>query len=204
MSLGVMPVLRHVVVTAMHVRSAGRWSVRWWSLLTRVEVVLRGSSCRRALVVDGGTCCQMWGKLELFGCTWWSARHSREAGLRGMRRIYAQPMSLTITSELVKVTLCPAVAISWTQTRAVLKRLGTMEAEYEPMWAISFTDSVSMLPYRIEVPEEGWTDVVLSMRRRRGDVVIIAPLSITALGSCGDRWIGLGAVFGGLLRVWGR
>ncbi len=121
-----------------------------------------------------------------------------------MRRIYAQPMSLTFTSELVKVTLRPAVPISWTQTRAVLKRSGTMEAEYEPMWAISFTDSVSMLPYRIEVPEEGWTDVVLSMRRRRGDVVIIAPLSITALGSCGDRWICLGAVLGGLLRVWGR
>ncbi len=39
----VTPVLRHVVETAMHIRSAGRCPVRWWSRLTLVMVLL-GSS----------------------------------------------------------------------------------------------------------------------------------------------------------------
>ena len=42
--------------------------------------------------------------------------------------MYALPMSWTMVSLLVKVTLCPAATISWTHTRAVLNLSGTMEA----------------------------------------------------------------------------
>ena len=39
--------------------------------------------------------------------------------MRGMRRVYAPPMSLTIVSAFVKVTTWPAETMSCTQTRAV-------------------------------------------------------------------------------------
>ena len=59
------------------------------------------------------------------------------------------------------------------------------------MWAISSTGSVSMLPYRMVVP--GGAGRMLSAhgvpsKRRRGTVVIMAPESITALGSSGLMW----------------
>ena len=36
---------------------------------------------------------------------WSGTRHSREAGFRGIRRVYALPISVTMVSMLVKVTL---------------------------------------------------------------------------------------------------
>jgi hypothetical protein len=60
------------------------------------------------------------------------------------------------------------------------------------MWDVSSTGSVSMLPYRMEVPGgaerifDSHSGVVVS--RRLGAVVIMAPLSRTALGSSGDVW----------------
>ena len=59
------------------------------------------------------------------------------------------------------------------------------------MCAISSTGSVSMLPYLIDVP--GGAGRMLCSQgvpssSRRGDVVIMAPLSTTALGSSGDVW----------------
>ena len=51
MSDAVIPVLRQVVVSAMHMRSAGRCPVRRWKRPTRV-VVLRGGSWSLALRVS--------------------------------------------------------------------------------------------------------------------------------------------------------
>ena len=56
----------------------------------------------------------------------------------------------------------------------------------------SSTGSISMLPYRIEVfGGAGWmlfSQTGLVKSRRRGAVVIIAPLSSTALESSGEVW----------------
>ena len=65
-----------------------------------------------------------------------------------------------------------------------------MERWYEPMWETSSTGSVSMFPYRMAEP--GGAGRMLDshsgevMRRRLGAVVIIAPLSRTALESSGE------------------
>ena len=56
-------------------------------------------------------------------------------------------MSEMMVWRLVKVTLWPALTMSWTQTRAVLNLSGTKEVSYDPIWAISSTGSVSILPY---------------------------------------------------------
>ena len=143
MSDGVIPVLRQVVLTAMHMRSAGRCPVRWWKRPTRV-IVLRGSSWSLALRVSAVVGSQEdEEELGWYGCAWrigWAARrsvrrlsmwsgtrHSREAGFRGIRRVYALPMSVTMVSKLVNVTLWPAATMSWTQTRAVLNLSGTID-----------------------------------------------------------------------------
>ena len=61
------------------------------------------------------------------------------------------------------------------------------------MWETSSTGSVSMLPYLMAVP--GAAGRMLDshsgevMSRRRGAVVIMAPLSRTALELSGEVWI---------------
>ena len=106
--------------------------------------------------------------------------------MRGMRSVYALPMSLMMVSWSVNVTTWPAETLSCTHTRAVRYRLGTTDSGYDPIWDVSSTGSVSMLPYLMEIPGgagrmfDSHSGVVVS--RRRGAVVIMAPLSRTALG----------------------
>ena len=59
------------------------------------------------------------------------------------------------------------------------------------MCAISSTGSVSMLPYLMDVPGGAgrmFSSQGVPSRSLRGDVVIMAPLSTTALGSSGEVW----------------
>ena len=62
--------------------------------------------------------------------------------------MYAEMMVLC----WLKVTECPAATMSCTHMRAVRKRSGTTDSWYDPMYPCSSTGSVSMFPYRMEVP----------------------------------------------------